>query len=105
MRDLKDIRNQAMQTGHKAKQLGLKPLICTDKKTFRANKIPFIGDYVPKGFYLLDTLFADSSGFGTPGETAMTFDQFVDRIEVGRAYAIIEMGEFQVYIGVFGVNE
>jgi hypothetical protein len=66
--------------------------------------IPFIGDYVPEGFYLEDSLFVDTSGFGSESEPAMTQEMFFKRLTVGKAYAVIEAGEFQVYVGVFGVN-
>jgi hypothetical protein len=64
-------------------------------------QFPFLGDYVPKGWELTDTLFVDSSGFGRPGEPALTQFQFYTRLKPGYGYAITEAGQFQVYIGEF----
>ena len=47
----------------------------------------------------------DSSGFGSPGEPALTFDQltaYIEREDRGRfGWAIRESGQFQVVIGVY----
>jgi len=83
-------------------------------------EIPFIGDYLPtgwervslrnedgsRGVYMGDNegygaYFVDSSGFGSPYEPALTLEEFCARVRPGRAYAIVEAGEFQVKIGVF----
>jgi len=62
---------------------------------------PNIGDYRPNGFKLVDTLFCDKSGWGSPSEPALTVHQLVAALEVGKGYAIIEEGQFQCYLGVF----
>lgn len=59
---------------------------------------PFIGSRHPRGYRKVEEYFVDSSGFGAPGEPALTIPQFVDRIKADRAYAITEAGQFQVYI-------
>lgn len=73
--------------------------------------LPHIGDYRPDGWTLVDTHFVDSSGFGTPGEPALTGDEFraivrasirqhaADHELVG--WAVIEAGQFQVRVGEF----
>ena len=63
--------------------------------------IPFIGSYVPTGWKLVDTLFVDTSGFGEPGELALTQEQFTYKLRADFGYAVIEQGQFQAYIGVF----
>lgn len=93
--------------------------------------IPFIGDRTPRGWRRLHaaTLLAgagcdhalvpwfsdnpklrksyiqcDSSGFGAPGEPALTQAEFfaaVRHIGPRRGYAIVEAGQFQIVIGVF----
>jgi hypothetical protein len=81
------------------------------------NGIPFIGDRRPRGWrhVKLDkghgvydgycsgagAFFVDASGWGKPGELALTFDEFVAQIKPGLGYAIVEVGEFQIAIGVF----
>jgi hypothetical protein len=37
----------------------------------------------------------------TPGEPALTQGQFIDRMKPGMGYAVIEEGQFQVYVGEF----
>lgn len=61
-----------------------------------------------KGFEEVDTLFCDSSGFGSPGERALTRDQAEARIEEILAasnetlYAgITGIGQFQVYVTIY----
>jgi hypothetical protein len=90
--------------------------------------IPFIGDRRPCVFKLVNAstllgsdrgcvpyrpdepkehyayIEVDSSGFGAPGEIAMTGDEFfaaVRKIGPGYAYATVEQGQFQVVVGVF----
>jgi hypothetical protein len=83
--------------------------------------LPFLGDYLPKGWkrvslkgdehahgvYMGDNsgfgaYFVDATGFadGTQ-EPAMSIDQFGKVLEVGRAYGLVEVGQFQVKVGVF----
>jgi hypothetical protein len=64
-------------------------------------RFPFLGTYVPKGWVMVKTFFVDSSGFGDESEPSLTHDQFIKKLTVGRGYAIIEAGEFQVYVGEF----
>jgi hypothetical protein len=76
------------------------------RRTIEAGKqprLPFpnVGDYRPEGWELKDTLFCDKSGFGAPWEPALTAEQLIERLEVGKGYAIIEEGEFQLYLGEF----
>ncbi len=63
--------------------------------------IPNLGDYVPVGWALLKSHFVDSSGFGEAGEAAMPIQQFVDKLVPGHGYALVECGQFQVYVGEF----
>jgi len=110
MMSLRTIREISSKYARKAKRLGTKPLVMTEtiiaglKSGKGRRRIPFLGDYVPEGFHLIDTLFVDSSGWGTSHEAALTQEQFLASLKVGRGYAIVEAGEFQVYVGVFGVN-
>lgn len=96
----------------------------------RIRYIPSIGDYLPSGWRRVEPseigpnrsrpvagtvghnsgvpgdrevskYFVDSSGFGSPGEPALTVQEFADLIRPGYGYAIVEEGQFQVGIGVF----
>jgi hypothetical protein len=101
------------------------------KLAAHAKRIPFIGTRRPRGFKLLNAsgligehgtvpfgdsegalrrheahhyIEVDSSGFGQPGELALTGAEFfaaIRKIGPGKAYAIVEAGQFQVVVGVF----
>ena len=98
------IRAYADEAGTKARKAKKVPKLFKteeDRNTDFCRGIPFLGSYVPEGWYIEDGLFVDSSGFGGP---ALTAAQFLHKLEVGKGYGIIESGEFQVYVGVFGYN-
>lgn len=63
--------------------------------------IPFVGTYVPKGYKLEGELFVDATGLGTDYEPALTLQKFVAKLDPMKAYAVVQAGQFQVYIGVF----
>jgi len=69
--------------------------------------IPFLGDYVPPGFQFVRKYFVDASGFGAPDEPALTADQFLAAIrknvlsDKSYGYGILEVGQFQVYVGEY----
>ena len=62
---------------------------------------PFIGSRTPRGWKKTGEYFVDASGFGAPGEPALTIPQFIGTLRENYGYAIIEAGQFQVYIGEF----
>ena len=69
-----------------------------------ARGIPFLGDYVPQGWRPQDEPFmVDSSGFGEPGERALTQDQFVEHLKAHPTlgWAIVEAGQFQVWVQAY----
>jgi hypothetical protein len=63
--------------------------------------IPFLGDYIPKGWEMEEELFVDSSGFGQEDEPSLTMESFVKKMEEGKGYAVTSQGQFQVYVGVY----
>ena len=80
------------------------------------HKIPFLGDYVAKGFRRIDApnpprtmgcndgyLFVDASGFGNEREPALTQAEFKAYCNANPAlyFGIVEVGQFQVVIGVY----
>ena len=77
------------------------PHIAIENENIDCGKIPNFGDYRPNGYELVDKHFVDSSGFGRIGEAALTIDQFQGLIKKNFGYAIIEEGQFQLYIGEF----
>jgi hypothetical protein len=70
-------------------------------------QIPFLGDYVPKGWRRTERkeLFVDASGFGLPNEPAMTQDMFIEALTAGKGYAITEAGQFQVYVAEYEMKK
>ena len=62
---------------------------------------PYIGDYTPEGWRQTETFFVDSSGMGGQNEPALTFDQLIAEVKQGYGYALVSVGQFQVYIAEF----
>lgn len=60
-----------------------------------------------QGFKFINRFFVDSSGFGMPGELALTKDQFLHELKKmleihGKLTAkLVGVGQFQVYVGLF----
>lgn len=99
----------------RARSRGLKPWhpesaeVFATEETFGGEAyIPFLGDYVPAGWFVLYDdqaqpvqWLADTSGSGDPGEPALTVDQlrvalrdhFFTHPSAG--YALVEQGQFQ----------
>ncbi|MCB7128153.1 MAG: hypothetical protein J3T61_01280 [Candidatus Brocadiales bacterium] len=76
-----------------------------DLAAFPPFPFPFLGDYVPPGWKQDRTWFVDSSGFGRPGEAALTATQFRDHLKVGKGYAIVGQRQFQVYVGEYSQTD
>lgn len=64
---------------------------------------PFLDDYVPDGFRRTkrDPLFCDHSGCGTQSEPALTVRALLEALIPGKAYAVIETGQFQLYLAEY----
>lgn len=105
MMSVAQIRELSAKAARKAARLNKRPFIFEeeDRATMRDHlkAIPNLGDYRPKGWELVETLFVDSSGWGSENEPALTIDQFISRMRSGLGYAVIEEGQFQVVIGEF----
>lgn len=84
-----------------AKEQGLEPYIAEFDGDEGVRSCPFLADYIPEGYELVEKYFVDSSGFGSENEPALTLEQFLRRVKEGFGYAVIESGQFQVYIGEY----
>lgn len=82
------------------KAKGKKPLVFVGQD-FTARRLPNFGNYRPKDWKMIESHFVDSSGFGRENELALTFPNFYEKLVLGHGYAIIEAGQFQVYVGEF----
>ena len=107
----KTIHKRNQEAKKKASEMGKKPYVVHNKEAIDefGDSFPFpdLGDYRPEGWELIDKYFVDSTGIGGSGEPAKSVDQFKralksDMDEEGIfGYAVIEAGEFQVYVGKF----
>jgi hypothetical protein len=99
---------EACRKAAKTGMLPYVPLHEDEIDAFPPFPFPFLGDYRPTGWKLVEELFCDSSGFGASDEPALSVEQLkrklteLQRTE-GKAYGygIIEAGQFQLYLGVF----
>lgn len=103
MMSLQQIANESRRAARRAAREHRTPYIWETEDIGHAFPLPFpsIGTYRPKGWELIETYFVDSSGYGAPGEAALTANQFIEKLKPGLGYAIIEVGEFQVVVGEF----
>lgn len=112
MLDLQAIRALSNAEAVRAAKAQRQPYVfygAADLARYRSKRRPWpfpsLGSYRPPGWQLVDAIFCDSSGVGEEGEPALTRSQLWRRLEQdldrGYGYAIIEEGEFQVYVGVF----
>jgi hypothetical protein len=114
--DLETIRAINNEVGSDARMLGKEPLRLTSETELAAwppFPIPHLGsaceDFDEEG-ERVDTLFVDSSGFGSDSEPALTMDQFKTRLQEllkehgALDLAIEEQGQFQLYVAVWKVT-
>ena len=71
----------------------------SDITSENVRKLPMVGRENVVGYKFIRYWFVDSSGFGQEGEAAFTFPQFLNRMQPGYAYGIVNAGQFQVNIG------
>lgn len=101
MYSLAQIQEMNREKGRESRKRRLQPYIAECDHDERVFSCPHFGDYRPKGWDMVEQYFVDSSGFGQAGEPALTAKQFLGKVKQGQGYAIIEAGQFQVYIGEF----
>jgi hypothetical protein len=109
MMGLAEIRHLSREAAQKASKAKKEPYVPFDEAEIEGKlfSIPNLGDYRPKGWKKVEELFCDKSGWGAPGELALTIDQLCNKmLEYHRAgktygYGMIEEGQFQCYVGVF----
>ncbi len=99
------IQEESRRAARRSAQEGLLPVIVeqTDLANIPPFPFPNIGNRRPRGYKFITQHFVDHSGFGAPGEPALTPQEFKDQLVVGHAYAISEVGQFQLYVSEFEV--
>ena len=106
------MNKMADDAAKRAKRNTLKPVKFTDFD--QKDQIPFLGDYVPRGFKRVDAADApftgaaegyievDSSGFGADDELAFSMRQFADYAAAhDYFYGIVEAGQFQIVLATY----
>ena len=113
MMSLEALQALNWEIAHKAEQEQREPyvfdgwdyLAFANGQTFPLGAIPNIGYFRPDGWDLVETLFCDKTGLGIPSEPALTVDEILETLlqhrECNFGYAIVEEGEFQLYLGCF----
>ena len=103
------------EAGKRAQGMGLEPYLIEHDHQIADTMPPFpfphLGDdcvEVDKLYERVDTLFCDSSGYGRPGEDALTTYELVEHLSEllkenpnGILTAIEEQGQFQLYVAVW----
>lgn len=106
MKGLQQIQSENREAAERVQEEGIEPLLITERSLSRLRKgmisqlqdIPFVGDAFFEDYNETSRFFVDSSGFGSPGEPALTIKQFVNLITPERYYAITSIGQFQINI-------
>jgi hypothetical protein len=101
MMDLETMRRVNGSATRRASRAKVEPTIWNgDRENF---KMKFVGDRCPRGWHRTDRedLFCDHSGFGGPGEPALTQDQLIAALKIGFGYGVVESGQFQSYVREF----
>jgi len=114
MMGLSEIRRVNLEASRKARRT--KPRLISsiqdveDIFEHRSKGFPYVGDNCEKfdeKHERIETLFVDISGFGAPGEPALTLNQLQRRLtelvkEHGKIYAALEeTGQFQGYLAIW----
>lgn len=75
-----------------------KQAILTDRQQRQGEDL-LIPEY--RGWKFVEEHFVDSSGFGAPGEAALTIGEFVDKLVAGHGYILTGVGQFQVKVSEY----
>jgi hypothetical protein len=110
------INEMNAEAGAKARELNIQPLVLTTEEYAGLDTVvakggfPNLGDFaddVDGTFERLDTLFCDSSGFGSPSDPALNHEQLERTvgelldIHEELLFGIVEVGQFQLHLGIW----
>ena len=98
------------QAGKKARKRGKSPFVpAGPEKVENWPPFPFpnLGDYNPPGWEQTQSWFCDKTGWGESSEPALTVQQLKNELQEyiaenpGHGFAIVEEGQFQLYVSAF----
>lgn len=103
MMDIATIKRLNAEAAGEADHDRVEPLVVTERNIREMPPFPFpyIGDYAPPGWRETNEYFVDASGLGDEAEPALTAGQLIKELKVGRGYAIVSQGQFQVYVAEY----
>lgn len=105
LRTIRLMSDSAARHAAKEKKLPYVPFDAAEVDALAGFPFPFLGEYVPPGWELVDRMFCDSSGFGLESEPALTARAVKEKLkqwlQAEYGYGILEAGPFQVYVGVY----
>lgn len=109
---IRELANRAAKKAAKDKRTPYVPFNSDETRNPKwCRGVPNFGEYRPKGFTLVGAWLTDSSGFGSPGEAALTIEQLCAKAgpladsAIRYGFALIEQSQFQILIGVFVPDE
>lgn len=106
------IREVQREAAERAAAENLTPFVFWPEDEPDTGMVPFIGDFVPRGWRLVRTYFVDATGWGREDEPAMTIPawqaevrrvsaEYAEKPGITPGWAIVEAGQFQVVVGLF----
>ena len=111
MRSIESIQEAARDAALKAFVQKKEPVCLGSGQFHPPFPIPYIGTLVDQfslPFDEIETFFVDSSGFGEPGEAAMTIEEFslaasalVATFGAPVYWGVVQAGQFQVYVRAY----
>jgi len=116
MWSLEMINEMNAEAGEAAREQEVEPLLLTADEYEGLSTVSAVGGFPNLGDYAdeiddeherVETLFCDSSGFGSPNEPALTQEQLDGKVKelLGEhdelLFGIVEVGQFQLHLGVW----
>jgi hypothetical protein len=104
---LESINRKAARDAAKRRQEPYVPFDAEEIDDLRCLPFPFLGNYKPKEWKLVEELFCNTTGLGSEAEPAMTVWRLKERMREyldkpgTYGYSILECGQFQAWIGVY----
>jgi hypothetical protein len=98
---------KAARDAAKRRQKPYVPFDAEEIDGLRSLPFPFLGNYKPKEWELVEELFCDTTGLGSEAEPAVTLTSLKGRMKEyldkpgTYGYSILECGQFQAWIGVY----